>query len=117
MIFDFDRFSQIAASVYPGGAYSLEDALTVFRCFFEKYEEKMGEPHPPIRASQIARIILDMPYVEAFDKMCTIADISPDAYPALIDRYFQTPFKNCNYRINHFFTGRIRENRLFEELA
>ena len=59
MLFDFDKFSRIAASVSPGGAYSLEETLNVFRYFFEKYEEVRGEPHPPIRASQIVRIMLD----------------------------------------------------------
>lgn len=116
MLFDFDKFSRIATSVYPGGAYSLEETLNVFRYFFEKYEEVRGEPHPPIRASQIVHIMLDMPYVEQRDRCGSIADIDPDCYPVLIDKYFQTPFKNCNYRINHFFSGRIRELRFFEEL-
>lgn len=30
MLFDFEKFSNITASVYPGGAYSLEGALSVF---------------------------------------------------------------------------------------
>lgn len=60
MRFDFEKFSNITASVYPGGAYSLEEALSVFRYYFERYEEHTGRPHPPIRASQIVRICQDM---------------------------------------------------------
>ena len=56
MLFDFEKFSNITASVYPGGAYSLEGALSVFQYYFEKYEEHTGRPHPPIKASQIVRI-------------------------------------------------------------
>lgn len=117
MLFDFDKFKRIAASVYPRKAvYPFEDAMSVFRYFFEKYEEVTGEPHPPIRASQIVRICQDMPYIDQQSKGGSYADIDPDAYPELIDKYFQTPFRNCNYRINHFFSGRIRELRFYEEL-
>ena len=116
MLFDFDKFSRIAASVYPGGAYSLEETLNVFRYFFEKYEEVRGEPHPPIRASQIVRIMLDMPYEEQRDRWGSIVDMDPDCYTMLIDKYFQTPFKNCNYLITHNISGRIRAQTFFEEL-
>ena len=44
MLFDFEKFSDITASVYPGGAYSLEDALSVFQYYFKKYEEHIGRP-------------------------------------------------------------------------
>ena len=56
MTFDFERFADITASVYPQSVYSLQDALSVFRYYFEQYEKHMGKPHPPIRASQIVRI-------------------------------------------------------------
>lgn len=49
MLFDFEKFSNITASVYPGGAYSLEGALSVFRYYFGKYEEHTGRSHPPIK--------------------------------------------------------------------
>lgn len=64
MIFDFDKFAQITASVYPVSPYTLEKSLSVFRYYFEKYEEYTGRPHPPIRASQIVRICQDMPFID-----------------------------------------------------
>ena len=37
LLFDFDRFSKIAANVYDeNNPYSLEDCLFVFKCYFEK---------------------------------------------------------------------------------
>lgn len=63
MLFDFEKFSDITATVFPGGAYSLEDTLNVFRYYFKKYEEHTGRSHPPIKASQIVRICQDMPYI------------------------------------------------------
>ena len=30
MLFDFDKFADIAASVFPGGSYTLDEVLGVF---------------------------------------------------------------------------------------
>ena len=40
MIFDFDKFANITARVFPDDVgYSLGDALSVFKYYFERYEE------------------------------------------------------------------------------
>jgi len=125
MEFDFDRFSRIAASVYnEGNPYSLEEYLSVFRYYFQRYELYMKHPHPPIRASQIARIMQDMPFLKHPDPVWMglvkerlghiPADISPDYYTDIINLHFKTKYRNCDYNINHFFSGRIRELRLYE---
>lgn len=56
MLFDFEKFEDIAASVYPETPYSFEESMSVFKYFFSKYEQVMGYPHPPIKANQIVRI-------------------------------------------------------------
>lgn len=116
MIFDFERFSNIAANAYreEDGGYSLSDALAVFQYYFQKYEECWGQPHPPIRALQISEIIKKMPRICLEDKGGKYQDIDPEDYEAMIDRHFETKYRNCNYNINHFFSGRIRELRYFE---
>lgn len=116
MIFDFDKFAQITESVYPQTPYTLKESLSVFRYYFEKYEKHMGKPHPPVRASQIVRICQDMPFISREYSGGVYADIEPEAYPALIDRYFATEYRNCDRNINHFFAGRIREMKFYEEL-
>lgn len=116
MTFDFEKFARITASVYPVSPYTLEEALSVFHCDFEKYEEYTGRPHPPIKASQIVRICQDMPYLTQEYKGGSYADIDAEAYPVLIDKYFATKYRNCDRNINHFFSGRIRELRFYEEL-
>lgn len=116
MTFDFEKFARITASVYPVSPYTLEEALSVFHYYFEKYEEYTGRPHPPIKASQIVRICQDMPFVDRGYSGGLYVDIEPEAYPALIDRYFATKYRNCDRNINHFFSGRIRELRFYEEL-
>ena len=115
MIFDFEKFRKIAANVYPQTPYSFEESMEVFRYYFGKYEEVMGKPHPPIRASQIVRICRVMPYIAQEGRGGACADIEPECYPVLIDRYFSTRYRNCDRNINHFFSGRIRELRFYEE--
>jgi len=115
MLFDFQRFSKIAASVYnQGNPYSLEECLEVFRLYFQTYEKYMGRPHPPIKASQIARIIQDMPWVCEDDKGSRFADFPPYGYKDIISLHFKTKYRHCDFNINHFFAGRIRELRMHE---
>lgn len=109
MKFDFDEFQKVASLVYSGGEYSFDECMEVFRYFFEQYEKFTGEAHPPIRADQIKTICERMPPDES-----SAVEYGPECYPEIIDRYFQTPFRNCDYRINHFFSGRIRELRWLE---
>lgn len=85
----------------------------------------MGHPHPPIRSEQIARIMQDIPFLERpspefvkwLKETCNLdpaSDIEPDEYPILIQLHFKTKYRRCDYNINHFFIGKIRELRLYE---
>lgn len=113
MLFDFDRFSISAKLAYRrccGSAYSLEEVLQVFCYYFETYELVFDEAHPFINIQQIANIIAKMP--------CTQdgANISPDDYESMIDQHFVTQYRRCDYNINHFFSGQIRDLRYYETL-
>ena len=44
LLFDFDKFSSITASVYADSPYSLAEVLEVFRYYFEQYEAYTGAP-------------------------------------------------------------------------
>lgn len=125
MLFDFDYFAKVAASVYnEENPYKLSECLEVFRYYFQQYEEHTGHPHPPIRAAQVARIMQDMPFLKRPDPALmefvrerfnySPIDICADDYPLLIRLHFRTRYKDCDYNINHFFSGRIRELRLHE---
>lgn len=118
MQFDFDRFARIAADVYPetSTTFSMQDVLTVFRYFFGSYELHRGEVHPPIRRDQIKRLIEIMDAYDLDGILGGNGISSPDDYPALIDAYFRTWFPRCDYRINHFFSGKIRTMRMFETI-
>ena len=115
MQFDFGRFSRIAATAYPVGCqYTVGECLEVFRCYFQTYEDCIGRPHPPIRREQIRRIMEEMPCTVMEDRGGSLEPLAPEDYLDLIDLHFKTRYRNCDYNINHFFSGRIREMRLYD---
>lgn len=120
LVFDFDRFITNAKLAYRrcgGSLYSFEDVLRVFRYYFETYELIFDEAHPMINIAQIARIIEKMPFILDGDYQSrTMIDIDPDDYETLIDQHFATKYRSCDYNINHFFSGEIRNLRFYETL-
>ena len=117
-MFDFDIFTRVCTQAYKevDTPYTLQEVLDVFEYFFDAYREAMGEDHPPICKAQIARIIKAMPFYDKPPNAPGYSDIEPDSYPVLIDAYFHTPFQNCDFRVNHFFSGDVRTMRMYEEL-
>ena len=120
MLFDFERFTTSAKLAYRRighSLYSLEDMLQVFRYYFETYELIMDEAHPMISIEQIARIMEKMPFViDGEDGAGTEIDIFPDDYKVIIDQHFITKYRCCDYNINHFFSGQIRDLRYYETI-
>lgn len=112
MLFDFEKFSSVTASVYPPeSTYSINDALDVFRYYFTAYEEFTKRPHPPIKSDQIVSIVQRMPYLG--DVGWSI-EVDHEWYHDMIDRHFKTRYRRCDYNINHFFSGKIRLLRFYE---
>lgn len=121
MLFDFDRFTITAKLAYRrigGSRFSLEDVLGIFRYYFETYELVFGEAHPMISLNQAASIIEKMPYMLDESEFGGLSgdELDPEQYPTLIDQHFATNYKNCDFNINHFFSGFIRNYRFFETM-
>lgn len=117
MQFNFRLFSRLVhyAMQETTSVYSESEVLYVFRCYFECFEEYTGHVHPNIRKEQIKRIIEKMPYLDSSGPAGQ-RDIDPEDYEALIEQHFNTPYQNCDFNINHFFSGMIRELRYYEIL-
>lgn len=107
MLFDFKHFEDVLRMVYMGDNPCIEDVLGIFDCYFLTYELYFCRPHPPIKAEQILRII---------DKLAE-GDEDLEYYSAMIARHFKTQYQpGCDYNINHFFSGKIRQLRFKEVL-
>lgn len=72
--------------------------------FFKRYEELRGEAHP--RLSQAHRDSVCRQLEEWIEDFGT--------FEVVVENYFNTLFKNCDYRIMHFVQDKILENRIFE---
>jgi len=122
MYFNFPIFSRLAKRAYDdigGSSYSFEEVISVFRYYFQKYEQVHERIHPHIRLEQIERIIEAMPFIDREHSHAgDIGDLEPDDYEGLIDLHFKTEynvgFGGCDYNINHFFSGDIRLLRYYE---
>lgn len=97
------------------GGFNYRQTEDVFRYYFKRYEKYMHNPHPHIRREQIYRIARNMSFIEAQDDRWI--NLYPEDYPIMIDLHFATHYHDCNYNINHFFSGKIREMRYYEMQA
>lgn len=97
--------------------YTFDTCLNIISYFFDKYYEVMGRKHLPPNHKQLVNIISKMDWLESNDPDEMDIDYNDfdfsEYYPALIDQYFDTDLQ-CDYSIHHFFSGRIRLNRMYE---
>ncbi|MDD6090525.1 MAG: hypothetical protein PUB77_07700 [Clostridiales bacterium] len=94
--------------------YSEDQCVDILFYFFGAYRATRHEEHPYIKRVQISRLLGKMPFFNESGTPLSGEFIVPEAYPALIVAYFSTHYPNCNYHINHFFSGRIRELKYLE---
>lgn len=111
---NFARQRELAYSVYPEGLpYSFDECMEILGCFFNAYEYYRGEEHPMLRREQLRQVMENLPSVEVKGSgLCP--DIPFEGYPDLIEAYFHKRYKACDYRINHFLRGRVREILMYE---
>lgn len=119
MQFDFEHFTIGVNLAYKRciSSYSLEDALNVFRTYFEIYEAVFNQAHPRINVNQIARIIENMSFFTvSIGGDESLIELAPEDYRPMIEQHFMTNYGRCDYNINHFFSGQIRNLRYYETL-
>lgn len=110
MRFDYEIFERQLLKAYntlPHCAFTFEECRAVFNYYFQIYTECTGREHPPIKSEKL---------VEFLGNIELDGLLEPIDYRYIINRYFETPFRNCDRNICHFFSGRIRELRFYETL-
>ena len=117
MSFNIDIFERTLAKAYdmvyaPGEpGIPFEEVEYIILTYFATYKEALHREHPPISVNQLRRIIEKIPYCELNGQLM---DLDADTYDELIRQHFRTRYENCDYNINHFFSGDIRANRYYE---
>ena len=96
----FDEVCEKAYMKASYSRYSLSEVLDIMHYFFEAYEQHRGEPHPPLTVGNMVRII---------ERLSDSCFMDTDSYMDFIDLYFESRYRNCDYRINHFLSEGILE--------
>ena len=58
---NFEAFAKSVERAYPlakernPDCYSLDESMAVFSCYFEAYQQHIGQDHPPLKVRQIAK--------------------------------------------------------------
>lgn len=95
--------------ICDASGYHADYCYKVIECFFRRYKEIAGIDHPKLKNANMEKVI---------DKITSFAadtDVDIEQWQILIDKYFSTKF-DCDYRINHFLSPEILQNRFYEEL-
>lgn len=104
MKFNFNAFeTRVRNLLRDEDSEIVAEKIEIFRVYFEAYESYRNERHPWISDSQILRIAETM-----------FKDYDFETYFDLIDKHFNTNYRDCDFNINHFFSGQIREFRLYD---
>lgn len=114
--FDFDVVCEQIRQAYEemeDYPYSEKEVETIFKTYFKYYRKYRGREHPKLSTENIRQIMNKLPYIDE-NHGCT-QDIEASQYEQLISKHFRTKYEDCDYNINHFVSGRIRDLRFFEE--
>ena len=69
------------------------------------------EEHPRLSNKAMDNVVIA---IQCGTDLIEDDQLNVDLYHAMIDKYFQTQYKNCDYNICHFMTDGIRNNRFHE---
>lgn len=95
--------------------YTGEEIAQVFNTFFRKFRQYTGREHPDMSPAQMRGIAAKMAVYGPYSKSEHIragraCEILPEQYSRIMDNYFNSRYRECNYHMHHFMAGQIRRN-------
>lgn len=90
---------------------SIYDAI---KYYLDKYNNIFEEKHPTMKWKQWDNIVEEMIYIEDSDYNRERYDIDFEDWKEIIDKHFNTRYRNCDYHLSHFVSGSIIKNRFHE---
>lgn len=109
---------QIIGSCHRNGVDSsdlINEVIYIIRYFYSRYSMYFGTEHPRINNKTMDSVVRNI--IDGTENMIVgglLDAVDRDDYVLMIDKYFDTYFKNCDYNIQHFMTSGIRELRYYE---
>ena len=94
-----------------------ESIREIIYFFYREYFYSTGREHPRLNQEVMNKCVRKL--IDGTDIICDGIDMDGDGvefYKAMIEKYFNTRFKNCNYALPHFMSDEIRNNRYYETM-
>lgn len=100
---------QIVGSCHKLSVTDIQSYIDIIEYYYQSYMNTFHEEHPRLSSKAMVNVI---EAIQCGTKM--VPDVDVETYCAMIDKHFQTQYKDCDYSICHFMTEGIRNNRFYE---
>lgn len=84
------------------------DIIECIEYYMSLYWDYRGTKHPDLKGEQWVNVAENLFY-------CDGLEFSDTDMFAMMEKHFKTKYKDCDYNILHFMSGKIRELRMYEE--
>ena len=91
-----------------------EDIDLAIQYYLNKYELTFNEEHPNLKWNQWDNIVEEMKVIEDPEYNRERWDIELYQWKEIINKHFDTRYRNCDYHLPHFISGEIIKNRFHE---
>ena len=93
--------------------WTAADYIKTIEYFMRAYEKYRKRSHYPLSNENLKIIMHKLPFAD--NENDNQAELTPSDYKAMINRYFNTKYKNgCDYSIYHFLSDGVRIIKYYE---
>ncbi len=85
--------------------------IGIIEYYYQAYMNTFHEEHPRLSNKAMDGVIAA---IQCGTDLIKDNQLDVNMYHTIIDKHFQTQYKNCDYSICHFMTEGIRNNRFYE---
>lgn len=102
---------QIIGACNRANAEDPQPYIDIIEYYYQAYMNTFNEEHPRLSSKAMDSVISA---IQCGTDLIEDDRLDIDMYRAMIDKHFQTQYKNCDYSICHFMTEGVRNNRFYE---
>ena len=102
---------QIIGACNRANISNSQSYIYVIEYYYQSYMNTFQKEHPRLSRKAMDNVITA---IQSGTDLIRDNGIDIDMYRVMIDKHFQTHYKDCDYSISHFMTEGIRNNRFYE---
>lgn len=104
-------WKKIIGACNRAAAENPQPYIDIIKYYYHAYMNTFHEEHPRLSNKAMDNVVIA---IQCGTDLIEDDRLNVDMYRAMIDKHFQTQYKNCDYNIFHFMTDGIRNNRFHE---